>query len=891
MFNMRKGNERDRLNQLREMIERAFDYKAERYSPSELADYFARRELLPTLTYQRMHHALKGRKGTGKTAILKYLSLPVQVHLPDSDKTDSAGFYLSFGDDFPPLISFDPQTEKGIAQLFGHWFNLYASKAVIDGLANAIGEGFQGMLPIEQKKFVATLWASFLTIQEAAPSSLRQASLALNDFQRELRTLLSAPSLDRTKAIDEYSQGSQYRYTGKVTDVVDFRAIFEILKQTVNSLSSKPFFVLMDEYDSLSASQQVVVNTAIAHSTGLCFTKLGVLSEQGLQSRITLSGLTLREDQLKLVDIEEFTTPRQYEDFVKACISARLTRIQRQVSGIPELENLFSDPDRLFPSKNLREQLLEQGIVVERRRHAGQLTLLDLEDEGISSTPQASGEVEGTDIDAWWTFLKNERQPAYCGITTICLLSSGFIRSAIEIIYAILKNAIDNHWHIVSQAGCIPYDIQNNVIREEADHWLTTKLQADIRGKTWDGEGQLADVARRLIRNLSKQFHTALCSTSKEVVLNRFSLRELRDPEADGIKVLQEGELTGIFKQLPESSIQTKDTMVFSSHRIYSVQDNLPPDEIGCLRLSWSKFEEYCRPPYGAVGKLEDAVIPYFFGTGFRQEWENRVRQELPHLSPSNYRYSDGAGAHEGSILVVGTVENRIDAAQLCIFDVTTQNENVCFEYGLALAKKKPIRHLLNQEKATIRHPNQLIPFLKGIVVERYNFSDNSTEEDLQSLKEAMGKCAQWYNGRRKSRRSLCSINAKCRFSSTPLETQVFLAAPPESLTSRYLPDLQRLIRDDLRLQISEVRHSGQGPYICHICQPIGRSRYCIVDTTGCDPTYCGILGLAFGFGRRVLNIYERGRTGLIANYAGHGPKEFSDKQELLNLVKLFLQS
>ncbi|GAI23356.1 unnamed protein product, partial [marine sediment metagenome] len=68
-----------------------------------------------------------------------------------------------------------------------------------------------------------------------------------------------------------------------------------------------------------------------------------------------------------------------------------------------------------------------------------------------------------------------------------------------------------------------------------------------------------------------------------------------------------------------------------------------------------------------------------------------------------------------------------------------------------------------------------------------------------------------------------------------------------------------------------------------------GRSKYCIIDTTNCDPTYCGVLGLAFGYRRRVLNIYEQNRPGLITNYAGQNPKEYADKEQLIHNIRKFV--
>lgn len=876
------------VDRLRKIIERAFDYKAEGYFPSELANYFTRRELLPTLVYQRMHHALKGRKGTGKTAILKYLSLPVQVHCLNTVEPDFAGFYLTFGENYPPQISFDPEIEGKVAQLFGHWFNLYACKAILDSLAGATREGFKGVDAEAEKQFLTRLWTSFFMIPGPIPSSFIEASSVLNEFQSELRRLLSKPFLDKTNVAGKYLKNDVRKYRGSVKDVTEFVKIIEIVTETIHPLRNKVIFILMDEYDNLSVGQQTVVNTAMAGSTGSYYMKVGVLSERGIKDRNTLTGLTLRSDQLKFIDIEQFESFKEYEDFVKASIEARFTWLRHEASGIRELEDLFDNVDKLLPGKNPSEQLKEQGFAPLKREKSEQLSLPDMEDKPTLRLSRIIDGMNGMDIDGWWTLLKHDKQPTYCGLKIICLLSSCLIRSAIEIVYAILKDALTNHWDAVQQGRCIPYDIQDSVIRKEADHWLTTKLRSDIKGKTWDGEEHLADVAGRLIRSLKRQFYNGFYA-SKELVLSCFSLREFRDPEADGINAVREGELTGIFARVPESSISPKDAAVFLLHRIYSVQENLPPVWSGCLRLSWSKFEEYCRPPRGVSVKQQDMETPYFFGIGFRETWENRVRQELPGMSPQKYRYSNGAGAHEGSILVVGTVENKIDAARLCIFDITTENENVCFEYGLALVKRKSIRHFLNRSKAR-RDLKELVPFLRGIVVEQYSFSDEPDEHDLESLRQAMANVADWHAKRQKRKGKLCSIVAKCKFNPTPLENQVFIATPQGSLPNRCLSDLHRLIREDLHLQVYEIRQTGEH-YICDVCQAIGRSKYCIVDTSGCDPTCCGMLGLGYGFRRKVMNIYDRNNSGLITNYADRYPSKYGDKQELLNVIRTFLQS
>jgi len=421
---------REVMDRVRKIIEKAFDSKAEAYSRIELAKYFKRRELLPRLIHQREHHVLRGRKGTGKTAILLYLSLPVQIHCIDKTDVDFTGFYLTFGANIPPQVSFDPDTEREIALLFGHWFNLYVCKVIIDSILTATSDGFRGIDKQGEKRYVTELWTSFFRISDSIPSSLQQASSALDSFQKELRRFLSEPSFNKTNSHSVYLSKSS-RYKGIVTDVANFKEIIEIMQRTLQIFENKMVFILMDEYDNLSPSQQLVVNTAIAASTGQYYAKVGVLSEQGIKDRSTLTGLTLRDDQLKFVDLEEFANNKEFEDFARAAIGARLEEIREKVSETPELTKLFDDLDKLMPTKSPSEQLREQKIEVLQRKHSGQLSLLDTYTQ-YPDHPQLGDDVtDGMDMDGWWTLIKNGRLPTYCGIGTICLLSSGLIRSAI----------------------------------------------------------------------------------------------------------------------------------------------------------------------------------------------------------------------------------------------------------------------------------------------------------------------------------------------------------------------------------------------------------------------------------------------------------------------------
>lgn len=92
------------------VIGEVFKPKADEYDPEIVAAYFADRpDLLRTL-YDQKHQVVLGRKGTGKTMVLKHLSLPSQIHRnnvaveDDSFSVDFIGFYVSLGEETQPSV-------------------------------------------------------------------------------------------------------------------------------------------------------------------------------------------------------------------------------------------------------------------------------------------------------------------------------------------------------------------------------------------------------------------------------------------------------------------------------------------------------------------------------------------------------------------------------------------------------------------------------------------------------------------------------------------------------------------------------------------------------------------------------------------------------------------
>lgn len=120
------------------LIGDAFAPKADVYEPDIVAAYFADRPDLLHKLYEQKHQVLLGRKGTGRTMVLKHLSLPCQIHRNNISVTDSnfsvdfIGFYVSLSEQTQPPVG--PEHDPELRAVYGHWFNLVCLLSVLDTL-------------------------------------------------------------------------------------------------------------------------------------------------------------------------------------------------------------------------------------------------------------------------------------------------------------------------------------------------------------------------------------------------------------------------------------------------------------------------------------------------------------------------------------------------------------------------------------------------------------------------------------------------------------------------------------------------------------------------------------------------------------------------------------
>lgn len=920
-------------------ISECFRIKAEDFSAfggdEEIASYFAGREEILVQIKTKKNQIVFGRKGTGKSMILKFLSLPCQYYY-DPTRIEFAGFYCRLTD-FIPRLKFDPFENLDVVQLMGHWFNLFMAAKIVAELEFMQGKGILGMNEKTQKEVIKDIWDSFFGLRiKDVSSNCNEVVKYFDTQQRKLKVYLERSHfsrLEKESLLKNYSK--ETGYAGELKSIKTFPYLTEIFHKAVPGLEGKPksIFILLDEYEKFDYSQQTVINSIIGDFP-FFVVKFGCLHVEEVKSRINLDGIKIRDDELPKVSLE-FDTIEHYTNFAKVVLKNIFAQVSKKLTAYPEVRGLFGDPDKLLPGKSVELQLSELGIKAATLFQQSELYLGE-----PKITRSCWKNLVSNDISQYKSLLTSEKLPVYSGIDTISLLTFGFIRYMIEVVHRIIIMSLQKEFDLVIKQASIPFDCQDMAIRSEAIGWKKDKVKSLIVGKSEDG-ASFADLVMEFLNNLQKKFEDSL-SKSDNPSINAFYISEVQDPNHDFIKAIEEAEIVGMFTEIDDPNFISVGSRVFVVLGIYSVIYNAPTMVTRPVRFEWVGFKKMFGHFYGRPGKklqkemlLEEEHARVFLGIGFREEWERKVRETV--RSVLGDRLLTGEGAHSETVLLVETVKTRLNAADYCVFDVTYPNENVIFEYGFAITRRKKcyfIRNIKKKEemerkikekifgenkeevhKQTGIYIDELVNadkvrFLEGAVWKPYTFSEVPTTEEDASLKSLFVELDDSYKKMVASagKKEGCPLKARCII--TPMtkailgraKSLVFFHIPDSAPFLRWFNDMKDQVSQEINIEVYPIAPSLVGlPYpvgsddkhalICPVCRGIGRSRFCIIDTSNKEWTSCGILGFAFGMERSVLNVYNKESGGLITNWQGKLSFPYETKDQLLKIIKNFLQA
>jgi hypothetical protein len=870
-------------SQLLEIVGEVFASKADHHEMDVVSAFFADRPDLFQDLYENKHEVFLGRRGTGKTMVLKHLSFDSRLHrspVPLSHPTfavDFIGFYVPLALEDQPIVG--PENDLELQAIFGHWFNLVTLIPALDAIA--VLKNSPQISHGALNTFAKEVGNQIFGYDCIDLSSLQQW---IRQQEKDIRDCCNWPRVISVEKADHY-----LRMQPKITTTRSFHTTLTGFLSTLLAplFSGKPrFFFLLDRFDEVCAERQRVVQHVVqVHPGQAYYIKLGVTHA----TKLHLVGVTSQD--CRILNIEHDINSVAYEAFCEAVLKRRFAVIREKLKAQEidvNIVKLFEDPQQLLPNLSFDEQARSVKAPSSR-----QIALWN--------------ESPGKEAQAFQKLLAADQIPIFSGIQHLAALSSGCIRIFIEITHRVIAHALLKNPEVVVAEQAIPPDLQHQAIEIETEQRHSQELKTNICATTKDSEVQTA--AHKLIEWLLRQFAKSLNSGSVAAHLfalqNNVTLSDEKEQRLrDALVVL---DLLGLITERTPQGTRPSENILYSVARTFAPKYKTPPIECGCLNITTEDLRSAI-DPHRSQRIVPDLPLTEqlncFYATGFRSPWENALRDHFrQHAFPHNHlRYMDGEDEHVGSRQIGRAVQNLISTAAFLIAEISDFNENVCFEMGQCVALELwfyGIKNRLSEKQA----PNETIKeMLDSLKYDRYDltpeptsFGDTQTW-DFKSADEVVKKISDRFRKLTDKKRKAVNPfdnNQRLGLIRESRTRSIFLYADETELMATWLQDFEGQIMTDLRSNVTRDQGSSyNGSYTLKYLEAIARSSHCIIDITNKNP-YCGfLLGYTVGREKKHLAVWRRGTNSLITNYRGEaGKNEYDNKDELWQVIRNFVQS
>lgn len=500
------------------------DFNANYMSDEEILKYWVRPELIFELEaigidlVGKIPVVVQGGRGTGKTMLLRYLSYEPQIKHYETEqgsvegfleKSEYLGIYYRF--DGPKLSSFANKNVEDVV-----WDTVFSNFVEL-----VIGQKYLTLLNgLRQYKV--------LDMSKEIESSLC-SDLSETLFEKEHTDTLSglkAIMIKLQRDIERFTEKCTFRKVDFLPSEVVLRGsmLFEIpqiISKYFGELQNKNFILLLDEYENLTLSQQRILNTYIKH------TQLPVTFRLGMRIKGFRTYETLNENEFlregadfRKIPFENVLLAKseEYGKLLKKIAQRRLelhpilnksgfTDIELILGNTPspklEAERLLSETSIVKPHFRRARKLLKRS-----RRYSGDQIEKIIEKISYPENPLIEmlnilllirGESPDNIITMMKRFIEGKKSSKeylkyrdlynknkvallfhlahdcrkskrYYGLDAFCMLSSGIIRSFLELCYHTFNYAIFYEVDNLKGNGKIGWDSQHKgTLREATD--------------------------------------------------------------------------------------------------------------------------------------------------------------------------------------------------------------------------------------------------------------------------------------------------------------------------------------------------------------------------------------------------------------------------------------
>lgn len=617
-------------NALLKVIGEVFAGKADHHEMEIVAAYFADRPDLFTDLQASKHEVVLGRRGTGKTMVLKHMSFESQlrssVYPIDSIHfcIDFIGFYVSLGLEYQPKIG--PEDDPNLETVFDHWFNLMTLLPVLNVL-----EQLRPNPKFSIKAFERFTSELSLSLFGKLCKNPNEFSVIVAEQEREIRECCNwSPNEALAKASAYLNQ------LPKITSVRTFLATLttSLQKLLAPIFQRQPnFYFLIDRFDEVCLERQQVIQHVIQVRPGQTYyVKLGV-------SHTTKLHLTeLTNQDYRILNIEHDVLSDTYTSFCVAVLEKRFAAIRAKLlenDALCHYSSLFKDPQKLLPKVSFDEQA-----------------------SNITGTPHQQNLWEDhhdPELDSYRTILSAGKIPLLAGVKDIAALSSGCIRVLVEITHRIITYALIHDVDLILQEQYIPADIQHNAIVIETDQRFSQELDTSISATTKEPAIQRAahNILDSLLRKFAQTLYTEPAIHSFQVLGEWPHSEEEHGDLLEAVSVLDR---LGLVSPMQSGNVAGTVRHTYSVSRIFAVKYKLPPIVCGYLVLTMEDLHRSANPNWSrkhttvsGLDLLEPIVV--FYATGFRANWDNALRQSFREtiFAANDLSYLDGSDEHSRS--------------------------------------------------------------------------------------------------------------------------------------------------------------------------------------------------------------------------------------------------
>jgi len=439
----------------------------------------------------KMPVVLQGGRGSGKTMLLKHLSFEVQMRAHENDvynmlqSNDYLGVYLRFSGTTLKALSGSSLDENQWTALFSHYYELVLGKQLLT-IINTI---IKSLNIVEYESILCSKICEVIYGNEGnVVTTIDELLALLNSLQFKVDEYLNNQIFDPGLKYDSANlmRGEQLTFS-----------IPRIASECIPQLHTKQFTFLIDEYENFLSYQQKAVNTFVKHCIpGVSFRL--VMRPYGFKTRETLidSEFLKERDDFRLINIDKvlFTEDQKqkdkYKDFLIKVCNKRLE--QNSYTGIdikeilgdmtPELEAQYYDNrgvisesidnevtryfDKNKSSDEAKALFLEiyikQNIIVKK------IISLLLVKKSLTEVNKLlrDYDINHTQSRLWVnTIQKNKegilfliaKKKLYCGFDTYVSLSSGIVRSFLQLCYEAfnLTNFYDEENNGTTKINCL----------------------------------------------------------------------------------------------------------------------------------------------------------------------------------------------------------------------------------------------------------------------------------------------------------------------------------------------------------------------------------------------------------------------------------------------------